>query len=390
MRIDKLVAVLVGVLLVLAVACGGDEGGSSTTPDSAGTPDMTMADTTTDTTGSPDVAEDPGSAPDLTCQILSPAGGAVVGAEVEVQVQIGAGAEHVALLVNGTRAVEADVDPAAEGTTTLTWQPTDEGEMQLVAKVSCAAGSQAQSGVVVVTVDRTAPVVGLPQGRFLVVQGTIALPVAVDEANLASLRLLDEDGNELAKAFPGTTDLLLDGTGMGDGLTPAVIEAVDAAGNQASADVRLVIANDGEALDVQYVPLAKVSVPENYQTVEYHTRVVAIAQPGVRRVITWMTWDPSGDWLMEYSLGQGTCPHNGIQYMAAESREGEIVLDLARRDLPEGIVAKLPAADQESNTFPYNQNAATFGAWFGHAAPLDPADHLNESVDIEVGYVVLY
>ena len=107
-------------------------------------------------------------------------------------------------------------------------------------------------------------------------------------------------------------------------------------------------------------------------------------------MITWVTWDASAGWLLEYSLGQGLCPHRGIQYIAEESRAGEIVLELDRADVDPTIVAKYPLADRESDTFPTNDDPLTFGLFFGHVKPMEPAEHAGTSLPIEAGLVYLY
>jgi hypothetical protein len=94
--------------------------------------------------------------------------------------------------------------------------------------------------------------------------------------------------------------------------------------------------------------------------------------------------------MLEYSLGQGFCPHRGIQYLAREDGGGEIVLSLARTELSDEVVARLPAGERESETFPANGDPATLGSFFGHINPLEPADHINQSMPIEVHFVFLY
>jgi len=131
-------------------------------------------------------------------------------------------------------------------------------------------------------------------------------------------------------------------------------------------------------------------VPENYATAEYHTKVSVDSEEGITRVISWLTWDPAGDWLLEYSLGQGTCPHNGIQYVVDESNGGAIVFDLPRADLSEAVLARFPADERESDVFPVNDDPRTFGKFFGHIAPKDPENHVNETLPIEIHYVFFH
>ena len=96
------------------------------------------------------------------------------------------------------------------------------------------------------------------------------------------------------------------------------------------------------------------------------------------------------NWLIEFAAGQGTCPHRGIKYAQETSRSGEIVLDIARADLPASIVRQLPLADQASPVFPVNQDTRTFGAFFGHAAPLEPESRAGQELPIEIHYVYIW
>jgi len=373
-----------GFAILALVACGGGDG--SATDDVATADDVASTD---DVAVEKDATPDDVELPPVTCAVTSPVTGLVSNAAVQVTVTTTGGATQVVLFANGAEAARVATDE--NGGATFAWTAPGEGDAQLMARALRDDGAAAYSSVVVVTVDLTAPVVSVPLERFTVVQGSVAVTATVTEAHPDALRLVADDGTVLASAFPGTFDLLLDSTGMADGPLGARVEAIDLAGNVgASAPLVLVVANGGEQLEVEYIPMAKVAVPENWQTAEYHTRVMSEVRPGVKRILAWVTWDPSGDWQMEYSVGQGTCPHNGIQYTSAQSRAGEIVIDLARVDLSADVVAKFPAADQATDVFPVNDDPATFGSFFSHVAPLDPADHVGQSVDILAGTVVFY
>ncbi len=378
---------LLGAALAAATftACGGSDGGASTDDVAA----------TADTTGSADVQvekDSPSEAIDptpVTCTITTPVSGAVLGADVAIEVATTGGADEVVLLANGAEAGRSPV--GADGTASFAYAASAEGDSQVMVKALRADGASAFSSVVVVTIDLTPPVVSVPLERFTVVKGSVALAAQVTDLHPDTLRLVGADGAVLATAFPGTSDLLFTSTEVADGAHDVHVEATDLAGNTgASAPLVFVVANNGEELEVEYIPMAKVSVPENWQTAEYHTRVMSEVRPGVKRILTWVTWDPSGDWQMEYSVGQGTCPHNGIQYLAKQSRAGEIVIDLRRAALDPAIVAKFPVEEQTSDVFPINADPATFGSFFSHVAPLDPADHVGQSVDIQAGTVVFF
>ncbi|MBW2263933.1 MAG: hypothetical protein JRG91_18385, partial [Deltaproteobacteria bacterium] len=185
--------------------------------------------------------------------------------------------------------------------------------------------------------------------------------------------------------------LLLDTTSIEDGLHRLSLLVTDVVGRTAEVtDFPVVVVNSGEHRAVTYDPSASLHIPTDYMSVEYHTRGSALSAPNVDEIISWLVWDASASWTIEYAIGQGLCPHRGIEYHSEMSSGGEIILTLERSELNPVIVARLPAEDQTSDVFPYNTDTLTFGAYFGHAAPMDPADHIEETIPIEMGMVLLY
>lgn len=247
--------------------------------------------------------------------------------------------------------------------------------------------------------DVTAPVVTLDLERFALLRDGVEIPVAVEEEHLAGVRLVA--GDEVLASGPACqpTDsecaydghLLLDTPAVADGLYWVSALAIDKAGNETrTAEVPVIVANRGERVEIEYDPGAVVKIPAIYDGQEIDVRAQATSKPNIRRVITWVNWDPAANWRLEYSLGQGLCPHRGILYVAEESLDGEIVLDLDRADVAPAIVANYPAADRDSDTFPTNDDELTYGLFFGHVAPMDPSEHLGASLPIEAGMVFLY
>lgn len=255
--------------------------------------------------------------------------------------------------------------------------------------------------------DETAPVVTLVDlERFALLAGTAEVAVWVDED--AAVKLLAGD-TVLAEARTachpsdppicdgGPAMLRLDVADVPDGLLRVTAIAIDDAGNVGrSVEVPVIVANRGERIEVDYDPAPEVSIPEAYEGVELDVRATAESRAGIRKIITWVTWENpvAGDavdgWLLEYSLGQGLCPHRGIQYVAEESFAGEIVLELDRADVDPDIVATYPEADRESDTFPTGDDPLTYGLFFGHVKPMEPAAHAGASLPIQVGLVYLY
>ena len=388
--------------LPLGAGCGSssgsaaDGGGQSTDAGSTPADDTSSAAAETSTPGA-DVPTTPGEDTPgvppgpVDCWIVSPAADTVYSADVVVEIGFSGPVEVVWLLVNGARATST-VPAAGSTTATLTWTPVVEGRYELKAQVAGAGGQEMTSAAgVPIVVDLTAPKVVIDLPRFSVVSGDVTVPLLIDEPNVTSVRLLDEDDAELAAGGAGTTDFVWSTTAEDDGLRWLRAEVRDAAGNVTTCEPwPVAVVNNGEEVPVEYIPTAEVYVPANYMSTEYHTRVMTPTKLDVKRVVSWLVWDASQDWLLEYSLGQGFCPHRGIQYLLAESDTGVIVLDLARTDLPRSIVHELPADAQDSDVFPIDDDPATFGSFFGHVSPLEPADHVEQTLPIEIHYLLFY
>jgi len=212
-------------------------------------------------------------------------------------------------------------------------------------------------------------------------------------------RLLDQETEAVLAEFDRSVNQVsFDSSDLTDDLYWLALEVTDAAGNVGRVgDFPIVVAYFGHDALVEWIPPMEVPegeskkfawVPPNWQSgVEFHTRVMATNMRDVRKVVTWLTWDAEEDWLIEYAMGQGFCPHRGIKYLDEESRDGEIVLEIARSELPEDIVAQFPEHEQDETTFPYNTDRASFGSFFGHVAPMDPGDHVDETLDLD-GHIV--
>lgn len=238
--------------------------------------------------------------------------------------------------------------------------------------------------------DETAPVVSLDVERFDLLEGQAEIPVTVVEEHLATVKLFAGETLLLESA---TLPLTWDTTAVEDDLYRISVVAVDEAGNEGrSEEVPVIVANHGKLAEVTVQPTDEmvVEIPENYASVDIDVRILAQTEANIRKVITWMTWDPADGWLLEYALGQGICPHRGKQYLAEESRDGEIVLALDRADVDPAIVATYPPADRESDTFPTNNEPTTYGLFFGHVKPMEPAEHVGMSLPFEAGMVYLY
>jgi hypothetical protein len=255
-------------------------------------------------------------------------------------------------------------------------------------------GIESRSEPVTVELDNTEPQVffGAAMTRMDVVAGEIEVPLVVDEVNLVSIRVIDrESQQELLSSPDVVTSFVWDTTGFDEGIHHLTVQVSDAAGNTGRVDdFPVVVANTGEEVGFSWIGNSEIFIPENWPQVEIHLRASATSKPGINRVMSWLTWDNSAGWALNYDLGQGLCPHRGINYVSQESDTGEIVIDLSRADLSKEIVSQFPTADQTSSVFPHNTDPRTFGAFFGHIVPLSPDEHINESLAVEVRFVFFY
>ena len=327
----------------------------------------------------------------LEVTISSLTAGDLVHDTIIVLVEFSGAVTLVEIYADGVEVAERNVQDSDGDEVEITWDTTQtaDGAVSLVAH-AIGDGAEADSGAVEVTIDNTAPIADFGIERLTVAQGEITVPLSIEEANLQTIRVANQFG-DLFASEDSADSFSWDTTTSGDGVYYLHLEVVDTAGNTGQiTDFPVVVANNGAEMDVTYAPDATVSVPADYATTEYHTRTTATMEDGVERIISWLTWDAGEGWLMEYTVGEGICPHRGIAFLREESRTGEIIIDLARADLPPDITSLFPADDQTSTTFPNNGDPATFGAFFGHVDPLEPADHVGESLDIEVHMVFFY
>lgn len=286
--------------------------------------------------------------------------------------------------------VVAEAAAMADAPAEMTWDTSSvaDGARRVVARAVAAGGETLDSDPLTVNVDNTAPVLTFEMKRLPILNGPSYIPFELVEANPAEIRVIYED--EIVATGEGTHNINFNPEGLEDGIRALSLEAVDALGRATrSAPIEFVVVNNGRKATIDYIPTNASAVPENYQDVEYHTQVIVPSEEGVRRVLTWLTWeDPT--WEFEYDMGQGTCPHRGITYITESSDSGEILIDLSKEDLPSSIQMSFSAEQREAETFPVNNDPATFGSFFAHINPLSPADHINESIPIEVNMVLFY
>lgn len=330
---------------------------------------------------------------EIRCAIVSPAADEVAHDRVSVQVDLEGPVARVELLA--ADAVVASVEvPEPARSVTLEWDTTTgaDGAVALTARAFDEGDREARSEAVTVVVDNTAPVVAMGVDRYALIRGNGPVALAIEDPTLATVRVASDLAGVVydGPADPAEPAFVWDTTTAEDRIHRLTVTATDAAGHSATlSDFPVIVANHGEAYEVTYDPSAQVYVPEDYLTAEFHTRGSVPTHPGVFRIITWLTWDPSAGWTMQYTLGEGLCPHRGIPFVAQESDSGEIVIELSYDMLPSTTVRLFPEEVRQPTTFPSNDDPLTFGTFFGHVAPLEPADHVGQRVPIEMHFVLI-
>lgn len=331
----------------------------------------------------------------VDCWIVSPLSSAIVGGSSDVQVGFSGAVTTIELLAGSVVVAQAATADAVDDTVTISWDTTGTADGSVALTVR-AEGSDSASDPISVTVDNTLPVASIGLNRLDILEGQATVPLNIIETNLSTIRLLNQDG-ELVSVSGTTAELTWDTTAVSDQVHAIYLEITDQANNTSSTtEIPVIVMNNGEEVTFEYIPAAAVEIPDPFNPyAEFHTRTMAyMDDQSVTRVIVWLTWDASNEWPLELAVGQGFCPHRGIEYYAEESSEGEIYIDLARTDLTSASVTsiqgQMPSHPTDSTVFPYNGDPATLGAFFGHIAPLEPEEHEGQTMAIEVGFVFIY
>jgi hypothetical protein len=198
------------------------------------------------------------------------------------------------------------------------------------------------------------------------------VPIVVNEAHVARCQLLEGD-TVLVDLTEVPDDILWDTTAVPDGLHAVKLSVTDAVGHTTvSPEKTIIVGNHAILPQITYIPEALVTVPENWQSVEIDVRGMVENPGGIKHIISWLTWNPAATptpMNLEYSIGQGLCPHRGIKFVGEESTEGLIVLDLKRSDVTytDAQEANYPWK-ADPTTFPDNDLPETAGSFFGHIA----------------------
>ncbi|MBU0552321.1 hypothetical protein KKF91_06245 [Myxococcota bacterium] len=330
--------------------------------------------------------------PDATAELEGEGGGeiwieplaaAILEGEQSVEIGLRGAGGAVELRLDGVTVAQGEANGEAALTLSLDTTQISDGPHRLTAH---AAGIE--SPALDVDIDNTPPALVFEMKRLPILSGLTYLPFQLDEAYPAEVQVIYE--GEVIATTDGVDNVPLSAALLPDGRRFIHLKAIDQLGREVESDpVECVVVNNGKRAVVEYIPSPVATVPEDYQSVDYHTRVMVPSEPGVKRILTWLTWD-NPDWTLEFAMGQGTCPHRGITYTSEVSSEGEVIIDLAKVDLSASAQMSFSQAQREADTFPVNNDPATFGAFFGHIDPKEPADHVGQSIPIEINMVLFY
>lgn len=338
----------------------------------------------------------------VTCTIASPETGDVVSGDVDIRIDFEGPVTLVELLLDGEE-IEELVPSEGDSSATIIWnsEDVDDGTVEFVAHVVGDAdeGIEDTSDPVEVTVENTEvivddidPVISLDVDRMSILVGEAGLAVSIDEENVVSVRLLDDEEDEvLVEASEESDELTWDTTAVESKVYWIRLEVEDIGENVAETEaIPVVVANNGYVVEQDQLMYDSVwvIVPEPLDpTLDIHVKVAAPldvigSEPDtITRLITWLTWDAeeAEGMSIEYATGQGICPHRGVTYMAAESDTGELIIDMAWVEVPtaaqQAALVYDPAHPEDSSYFPNNGEITTCGAFFGHLAPMDAEDY---------------
>jgi len=330
---------------------------------------------------------------EITCAIVSPVADDVAHERVSVELAFTGPVVRVELLAGDAVVGSAALTDPSLGVV-LEWDSAAgaDGSVVLSARAYDAQEVEALAEPVTVVVDNTDPVVAMGVDRFALIRGNGPVALDIDEPHLATVRVVSDLVGEVydGPADAAAPEFTWDTTTAEDRIHRLSVTATDSLGHTATlTDFPVIVANHGEEYEVEYDPGARVFVPVNYATAEYDTRGQVPTHAGVFRLISWMTWDTTAGWNLQFSIGEGLCPHRGIEFISTESNTGEVVLELSYDMLSSTIVSRFDPAFRQPTTFPTNTDPLTYGVFFAHVRPLSPADFVDQTLPIEIHYVLI-
>lgn len=203
---------------------------------------------------------------------------------------------------------------------------------------------------------------------YQAVEGTFEVAVtATDDVGVDFVELL-VDGQVAASGEEAPFGIPWDTTASPSGIVSIAARVTDLAGKTAESEpIKVVVVNGGEASELLEGNDGEIAIPEDYDgTQEIHVKHHwTSGSEGASRVIAILTWavpEEQDPWELKIDIGSGFCPHTGTTYATSETLDASPIEFDA---VPDG---GFPADTQ----------------LFVHVSPMNPFDHLGESLAYQV------
>lgn len=275
---------------------------------------------------------DDGPGETLIVTLTSPQGDSYVTGQITVTAEVQGTAERVALFVDG-----ALLDVVETAPYSFTWnsdQATEEVH-RLEVFAYGAKGAQGRSGEIRVMVDRTAPVVELPELQYPLLFGGASNALeatAADDAGIAELRLL-ADGTLVDSCASAECTFDWDAAALPDGEVILTVEAEDNTGNLASRDLPVLVVNDGTPIAfIEGDGTANWIIPESWAVMDLDVKFHFNMPAGVTSMMAALQWSQTG-WPFDLHVGTGECPHSGTTIADTSGEGGQAILEHSATEL---------------------------------------------------------
>lgn len=196
--------------------------------------------------------------------------------------------------------------------------------------------------------------------------------VLLNEIQKIELFMVGVDAPLTSTTDAGARAFNWDSAGTPDGIQEIFVRVTDTGDNTYdSAPLNVVMINGGQAAYLLEGVFGEITIPANYDgAVEVDEKVHFDMPTGMRRLVAVTNWFPPEEqelpWGIELQVGQGICPHNGTTWGGEPyDTEGPLINEVVH-----------------TTDFPQD-------TWFAHLRPLNPYEHLGESLPFEVRVYLL-
>ena len=230
--------------------------------------------------------------------------------------------------------------------------------------------STVEAGPVPVTIDNEGPVIDTSAFMtYSIVSGEQAvIPVEiVDAAGLASIEVF-RGSEHLVTVTENPFLPAFDSTAFDDSVLAMMLRVTDLSGRQViSEEIPVTAMNRGAVVESLEAtdPGSEwdtwfIDIPAEPTTVDLHLKNHWNMPAGIARILTVAVVESEGEWITEYSIGEGGCPHSGVVRRAAYSVRGAHIISyeasaLGVETVEEGVM------------------------WFAHMSQGNVSDHLGET-----------